>query len=58
MTGTLGSSPAYVRRAVKKLTVEVEGAAVALAADGEVVGDGTSFEFTSDKNGLALYRKR
>lgn len=58
LTGTLGSSPAYVRRAVKKLTVEVEGAAVALAADGEVVGDGTSFEFTSDKNGLALYRKR
>lgn len=58
VTGTLGSSPAYVRRAVKQLTVEVEGAPVALAADGEVVGDGTWFEFTSDKNGLALYRKR
>ncbi|CCQ16481.1 putative uncharacterized protein [Rhodococcus sp. AW25M09] len=58
VTGTLGSSPAYVRRAVQELTVAVEGAPVALAADGEVVGDGTRFEFTSDKNGLVLYRKR
>ncbi|MFI8565943.1 phosphatase PAP2 family protein [Rhodococcus sp. NPDC078407] len=58
VTGTLGSSPAYVRRAVHTLTVEVEGAPVALAADGEVVGEGRSFEFDSDKNGLVLYRKR
>lgn len=58
VTGTLGSSPAYVRRVAQELTVAVEGAPVALAADGEVVGEGNRFEFTSDKNGLALYRKR
>jgi hypothetical protein len=58
ITGTLGSSPAYVRSVAQRLTVEVDGAPVALAADGEVVGDGTTFQFSSDKNGLVLYRKR
>lgn len=55
-TGTLGGSPTYVRRTVDAVDVEVRGAAVALATDGEVVGEGTTFRFVSKPKALTLHR--
>ena len=55
-TGTLGGSPTYVRRTVDAVDVEVRGLAVALATDGEVVGEGTTFRFVSRPKALTLYR--
>ncbi|MDH6281200.1 bifunctional phosphatase PAP2/diacylglycerol kinase family protein [Prescottella agglutinans] len=58
LTGTLGSSATYVQRATASLTVEVDGEAVALATDGEVVADGRRFEFHSEPRSVTLYRRR
>ncbi|GAB2648093.1 phosphatase PAP2 family protein [Prescottella soli] len=57
LTGTLGSSATYVQRATASLTVEVDGEAVALATDGEVVADGRRFEFRSEPRSVTLYRR-
>lgn len=56
LTGTLGSSPTYVQTNTPSVTVEIAGAAVALATDGEVVADGRRFEFRSEPHHVALYR--
>lgn len=55
-TGTLGRSPTYHRHCLPEVTVEVHGPAVSLATDGEVVGAGTGFRFTSRPGALRLYR--
>lgn len=57
LTGTLGSSSTYVHRASRTLKVSVTGPEVALATDGEVTADGSTFEFSND-NSLVLYRDR
>lgn len=55
-TGTLGRSRVYHRRQVSSLSVEVHGTPVALACDGEVVGDSRRFEFASEPEALTVYR--
>ncbi|MEU5843623.1 phosphatase PAP2 family protein [Rhodococcus sp. NPDC047139] len=55
-TGTLGASPVYRHRHVRSLSVQVAGQPVALATDGEVPADGTTFEFVVLPSALAVYR--
>lgn len=57
LTGTLGTSRTYVYRNVARLSVEIDGDAVALATDGEVVADGHRFEFRSEPQRVVLYRQ-
>jgi diacylglycerol kinase family enzyme len=54
-TGTLERRRSYVRRLAPQLSVQVLGSPIALAADGEVVGEGVRFEFRSRPGALALY---
>ncbi|NLU84896.1 phosphatase PAP2 family protein [Rhodococcus sp. HNM0569] len=55
-TGTLGRSRVYHRGLVPELDVRVAGAPVALATDGEVVGDASRFVFRSEPGALTVYR--
>ncbi|NLE80420.1 MAG: phosphatase PAP2 family protein [Rhodococcus sp.] len=55
-TGTLGRSRVYQRLRVPSLSVEVHAAPVALACDGEVVGDSRNFEFASQQQAVTVYR--
>ncbi|MCZ4558988.1 diacylglycerol kinase family enzyme/membrane-associated phospholipid phosphatase [Rhodococcus sp. PvR044] len=55
-TGTLGGSAEYERTMVADLDVRVHGEAISLATDGEVVGKGNRFRFTSRPLALRLYR--
>ncbi|MFD4367482.1 bifunctional phosphatase PAP2/diacylglycerol kinase family protein [Rhodococcus sp. NPDC058521] len=55
-TGNLAGSSVYKRIRVSSLTVRVDGEPVALACDGEVVGDSTSFEFVSEPAAITVYR--
>ncbi|MDV7242132.1 phosphatase PAP2 family protein [Rhodococcus oxybenzonivorans] len=55
-TGTLGTTPVYVRSLVPRLTVQVDGSPVALATDGEVVADARTFDFRAEPEALAVYR--
>lgn len=55
-TGTLGRSPVYQRLQVPSLSVDVHGTPVALACDGEVVGDSSRFEFASEPAAVTVYR--
>ncbi|WP_051637382.1 bifunctional phosphatase PAP2/diacylglycerol kinase family protein [Rhodococcus sp. UNC363MFTsu5.1] len=55
-TGTLGGSAGYERHMVTDLEVRVHGRPVSLATDGEVVGRGRLFRFTSRPLALRLYR--
>lgn len=58
LTGTLGTSATYVHSVTRTLSVKVTGSEVALATDGEVTADGSEFTFSTDDNGLVLYRDR
>ncbi|WP_428839080.1 diacylglycerol/lipid kinase family protein, partial [Rhodococcus pyridinivorans] len=55
-TGTLGASPMYRQRHIPGLAVEVIGDPVALATDGEVLADGTGFDFEVVPSALTVYR--
>ncbi|BDB60823.1 MAG: phosphatase PAP2 family protein [Rhodococcus sp. (in: high G+C Gram-positive bacteria)] len=55
-TGTLGASPMYRQRHIPGLSVEVIGDPVALATDGEVLADGTGFDFEVVPSALTVYR--
>ncbi|MGV9743531.1 bifunctional phosphatase PAP2/diacylglycerol kinase family protein [Rhodococcus zopfii] len=55
-TGSLDRSPTYVQQNVAALAVRIDGPPVALATDGEVVADGTAFDFRSAPAALTLYR--
>lgn len=55
-TGTLGRSSVYQRMQVPMLAVQVHGTPVALACDGEVVGDSRGFEFVSEPAAVTVYR--
>ncbi|MFF0813697.1 bifunctional phosphatase PAP2/diacylglycerol kinase family protein [Rhodococcus sp. NPDC003318] len=55
-TGTLGSSPTYVQKNTRSVTVEIDGESIALATDGEVIADGRRFDFRSEPQQVALYR--
>lgn len=57
LTGTLGTSPTYAHRNAPSVSIEIDGDAVALATDGEVVADGRRFEFRSEPRRVVLYRR-
>ncbi|MGW0026934.1 bifunctional phosphatase PAP2/diacylglycerol kinase family protein [Rhodococcus sp. NPDC003383] len=56
VTGSLDRSPTYTQQNVAAVSVRIDGPPVALATDGEVVTDGTVFEFRSAPAALTLYR--
>ncbi len=55
-TGSLAGSPIHVRRDAPALSVRVRDGRVALATDGEVLAEGTRFEFRSAPGALTVYR--
>ena len=55
-TGTLGASPVYRHRHTGSLSVQVAGQPVALATDGEVPADGTTFVFRVLPSAVTVYR--
>lgn len=56
-TGTLGASPVYWQRHLSSLSVQVaDRRAVAVATDGEVPADGTTFDFRVLPSALTIYR--
>lgn len=57
LTGALQQSRTYVQRAGAGLRVEVLGPPVALATDGEVVAEGSRFEFFTKPAALKIYRQ-
>ncbi|KOS53769.1 bifunctional phosphatase PAP2/diacylglycerol kinase family protein, partial [Rhodococcus rhodochrous] len=56
VTGSLAGSPIHVRRDAPALSVRVRDGRVALATDGEVLAEGTRFEFRSAPGALTVYR--
>jgi diacylglycerol kinase family enzyme/membrane-associated phospholipid phosphatase len=56
VTGALQQSRTYVQQERKGLLVEVLGPPIALATDGEVVAEGTRFEFFTQPAALKVYR--
>jgi undecaprenyl-diphosphatase len=56
LTGALQQSRTYVQQERAELLVEVLGPPVALATDGEVVAEGTRFEFFTQPAALKVYR--
>ncbi|GAB2639556.1 bifunctional phosphatase PAP2/diacylglycerol kinase family protein [Nocardia goodfellowii] len=57
LTGTLGSSPTYVRHERHRLEVSVTEASVSLATDGEVDFKGRDFVFESQPDTLILFHR-
>lgn len=55
-TGTLGSSPVYVRALAPSMSVRIDDATVAVATDGEVVADASRFDFDTEPAAVAVYR--
>jgi len=56
LTGALRQSRTYVQQERAELLVEVLGPPVALATDGEVVAEGSRFEFFTQPAALKVYR--
>ncbi|MEY8041229.1 diacylglycerol/lipid kinase family protein [Saccharopolyspora cebuensis] len=56
LTGALARSHAYVQHETPRLLVEVDGAPVAVAHDGEIGRPGTRFEFEARDEALRVYR--
>ncbi|WP_417282097.1 bifunctional phosphatase PAP2/diacylglycerol kinase family protein [Antrihabitans spumae] len=56
LAGTLGNSKVYVQQFVSKIDIEIDGAEVALATDGEVPRAGRTFRFASRPGALRVYR--
>ncbi|MFC4604517.1 bifunctional phosphatase PAP2/diacylglycerol kinase family protein [Rhodococcus kronopolitis] len=58
LTGTLSASPTYAHTDATAVTVRLRSEPVSLATDGEVIGRGREFRFTSRPAALRLYRRR
>jgi diacylglycerol kinase family enzyme len=56
LAGALEQSHTYVQRERAELRVEVLGAPVALATDGEVIAEGRRFQFVTQPAALTVYR--
>jgi undecaprenyl-diphosphatase len=56
LIGALQRSRTYVQQERTGLKVEVLGPPVALATDGEVVTEGSRFEFFTQRAALQVYR--
>ncbi|WP_194838095.1 bifunctional phosphatase PAP2/diacylglycerol kinase family protein [Nocardia sp. XZ_19_369] len=56
-TGTLNRSHTYVHRRAGRLNVQVEGAPVSLATDGEVAHQAEKLDFASQPAALAVFRE-
>jgi undecaprenyl-diphosphatase len=56
LAGALQQSRTYVQQECAELLVEVLGPPVALATDGEVVAEGSRFEFFIQPAALKVYR--
>lgn len=55
LTGTLGRSPTYRHLRVNTLTVANAGEPVSVAVDGEVAGEGRTFDFEARPSLLTIY---
>ncbi|MFC7343997.1 bifunctional phosphatase PAP2/diacylglycerol kinase family protein [Saccharopolyspora griseoalba] len=56
LTGALTRNHAYVQRERERVRVEVLGSPAPLAADGELVGSGRTFDFSARRAELRAYR--